>query len=219
MWCTCQHGTTGVPDARSGNPGDFEKAVSWLSKGTSAVRRDVLSAVHSLSSVFPRRRLSGRRRSVSESGIASRTQRRNGGTASSSSPPTGECPVSSATDENNENRNDSLPAPRIFQRPRSSRFLQSKLSDLAHGWFPMPKNPTGPIQTHTPCWTCDIARIGLDCKGFRDGSEFCTILRVRRPWDTVMILTTYLHATSRTQAALGDAGRYTSVAPSNSHLK
>lgn len=39
------------------------------------------------------------------------------------------------------------------------------------------------------------------------------------PTGTVMVLTFVLHATRRTQAALGAAGRYNSVAPSNSQRK
>src|ERR1035438_208904 len=97
-----------------------------------------------------------------------------------------------------------------------------------HGmrWVLWPKTNVGCIKTQHPCsipltLSDSEGQIGSaysestsSGKTVSSRSFFCGFLR-----DTVMVLTSSLHALNRTQTALGATGRYTLVAPSNSHRK
>src|ERR1039457_2222742 len=109
------------------------------------------------------------------------------------------------------------------------------LSELAtwqfrefHGtrWVLWPKTNVGCIKTQHPCsipltLSDSEGQIGSaysestsSGKTVSSRSCFCGFLP-----DTVMVLTSSLHALNRTQTALGATGRYTSVAPGNSQRK
>ena len=129
-----------MPEA--GTPVIIVKAVNWLSRGTSAVQRDVLSAVRSPFSASRPIPPSDMRRSVCEFGNVSRIQRRSGGTSSSWSPLTGESPASSEAGENNGNRSDSCQAPfgvGDLAVPVIPRYAVGVIAQK-HGW--VHKNPT-----------------------------------------------------------------------------
>ena len=73
--------------------------------------------------------------------------------------------------------------------------------------FVVRKNPTGVGQAPTSRKVWDFTRNGFQHKRFQSFRDLTEAPRNRVPLETVMVLTICLHATRRTQAALGEAGR------------
>src|SRR5581483_11324154 len=100
------------------------------------------------------------------------------------------------------------------------RTATGVLGQKPHRCFPVVQNTTPPVHEPPPGSNSAALPICLTDNDFRGciGLSLDS-LDTLYPTGTVMVRTLFLHATSRTQAALGAAGRYNSVAPSNSHLK
>src|ERR1035437_7380546 len=87
-----------------------------------------------------------------------------------------------------------------------------------------PKNNAGCIKTQHPCPVALTLphRSGHIGSAYNESTSMGTTVSSRSfccgflP-DTVMVLMLSLHAANRTQTALWEAGRYTSVAPNSSH--
>lgn len=98
--------------------------------------------------------------------------RHTGGTASSWSPPAGECPVSWAINVNNGNRNGSCLAPRVFWRPIRSGGKAPELGLIPHELIPVLENPTTPGQADAPVTGRNLTRISLPNNEFGHKSGF-----------------------------------------------